>query len=338
MTACPDFARLLVLPHLKVQNANAISSQLTHGFPSITAFAGLMWALERKLAARDTPPGFVACGVIAHAAHEATVRSGFIDTFRLTRNPPALRGHRKLIKPDAPTGIPAIVEEGRMHMDVTLLLAATRREPDPHAVLDALLPMRVAGGSILPRTNKDRVRHQPFAIDFTGTTEDQETEFQKHRHHLLPGFALVERSDLLAERLQTLREHDSNATALDAWLSRSRWNWRWKEDAEGKGRWQSDRPTGSGWIMPIPIGYGALDDRLHEPGTVKGARDATTPFRFVESLYTLGEWRSPHRIEHPRQLLWHLDNDLDAGVYRLRNDPGAISALTSGTTYEPDYD
>lgn len=338
MTTCPDFTRLLVLPRLRVQNANAIGSQLTHGFPSITAFAGLMWALERKLAARGTPPGFVACGVIAHATHEATVRSSFIDTFRLTRNPPALRGHRKLIKPDTPIGVPAIVEEGRMHMDITLLLAATRCEPDTDAVLDALLPMRIAGGSILPRTDKDRIRHKPFSIELTGTTEDQEAEFQKHRRHLLPGFGLVERSDLLAERLQMLHEHDPTATALDAWLSRSRWNWCWKEDAEGKGQWQSDRPTGSGWIVPIPVGYGALDDRLHEPGTIKGARDATTPFRFVESLYTLGEWRSPHRIEHPRQLLWHLDNDLDAGVYRLRNDTSTIGAPISDTTYEPDYD
>lgn len=338
MTNCPDFSYLLVLPHLRVQNANAIGSQLTHGFPSITAFAGLMWALERKLAAHGTSPGFVACGVIAHRTHEITARNGFIDTFRLTRNPPALRGHRKLIKQDAPVGVPAIVEEGRMHMDVTLLFAAEKHEPDPAVVLDALLPMRIAGGSILPRTDKDRVRHYPFTIDLTGTTEDQETEFQQHRRHLLPGFALVERSDLLTERLQTLRKHDPNVTTLDAWLSCSRWNWHWQEEAKGKGRWQSDRPAGSGWIVPIPIGYGALDDQLHEPGSVQGTRDATTPFRFVESLYTLGEWRSPHRIEHPRQLLWHLSNDLDAGIYRLRNNPGDTHELTTSTTYEPDYD
>ena len=36
---------ILVLPHLRIQNANAIGSPLTHGFPSITAFTGLMWAL-----------------------------------------------------------------------------------------------------------------------------------------------------------------------------------------------------------------------------------------------------------------------------------------------------
>ena len=36
---------LLLVPHLQVQNANAISSPMTWGFPSITAFVGLMAAL-----------------------------------------------------------------------------------------------------------------------------------------------------------------------------------------------------------------------------------------------------------------------------------------------------
>ena len=46
---------ILVLPHLRIQNANAIGSPLTHGFPSITAFTGVMWALERKLAEAGVP-------------------------------------------------------------------------------------------------------------------------------------------------------------------------------------------------------------------------------------------------------------------------------------------
>ena len=54
MSTCPDFTHLLVLPRLRVQNANAISSPLTHGFPSMTAFLGLMWALERKAVAASS--------------------------------------------------------------------------------------------------------------------------------------------------------------------------------------------------------------------------------------------------------------------------------------------
>ncbi len=40
----PESEGVLVLNRLPIQNANAISSPLTHGFPSMTAFLGLMWA------------------------------------------------------------------------------------------------------------------------------------------------------------------------------------------------------------------------------------------------------------------------------------------------------
>lgn len=70
--------------------------------------------------------------------------------------------------------------------------------------------------------------------------------------------------------------------------------------------------------MPIPVGYGALGE-LHAPGSIANARDTSTQFRFVESLYSAGEWLSPHRLRSP-QLLWYADRQPDAGLYRCRND------------------
>jgi CRISPR-associated protein Csy2 len=49
MSEFPDIGGLLILPRLRVQNANAISAPMTWGFPSMTAFLGLMWALERAM-------------------------------------------------------------------------------------------------------------------------------------------------------------------------------------------------------------------------------------------------------------------------------------------------
>ena len=63
------FDHLLVIPNLRVQNANAISSPLTHGFPSVTAFLGLMWALERKTRAADMDFRFNAVGVTEQGRH-----------------------------------------------------------------------------------------------------------------------------------------------------------------------------------------------------------------------------------------------------------------------------
>ena len=78
MSACPEFSHLLVLPRLRVQNANAVSSPLTHGFPSMTAFLGLMWALERRAAAAGIPHlAFNAVGVVCHDWQEQ-VTDGYV--------------------------------------------------------------------------------------------------------------------------------------------------------------------------------------------------------------------------------------------------------------------
>jgi len=309
---CPDFTHLLVLPHLKVHNANAVSSPLTHGFPSMTAFLGLMWALERKTRAAGLDLAFNAVGVVCHDHEEQVTEGGFVKSFRLTRNPVGKDG-----------GTAAIVEEGRIHLDLTLVLAifsehwdTEAQQRDAQIVHDVLQGMRVAGGTLLPSTQV-RGRQRPWVADFT---DDEHNDFRRLRARLLPGSALVARDDLIDQRLQQLKATTPLATRLDAWLSLSRINWHHDANAnDGKGAWQNDRKKGSGWVVPIPVGYGALSG-LHDPGTIANARDATTPFRFVESLYSMGEWIGPHRLQRPQDLLWYADNPPNEGLYRCRND------------------
>ncbi|TAL91870.1 MAG: type I-F CRISPR-associated protein Csy2 [Rhodanobacter sp.] len=316
MNACPNFTHLLVLPHLKVHNANAISSPLTHGFPSITAFLGLMWALERKTRAAGLDLEFGAVGVVCHSHQEQTTESGFVKAFRLTRN---------AVGKDGKTA--AIVEEGRIHLDLSLVLAvhagpwdqdAQRR--DLKTIADLLQGMRIAGGTLLPAPQTQTSRHRPWLADLTGNSDDQANAFRKLRARLLPGSALVARDDLIDQRLRVLQAGTPEPTRLDAWLSLCRINWYYDMQAEGgTGAWQNDRTKGSGWVVPIPVGYGALGD-LHEAGSVPNARDASTPFRFVESLYSMGEWIGPHRLHSPQDLLWYADSHPDDGLYRCRND------------------
>jgi len=314
MTRCPDFTHLLVLPHLRVQNANAISSPLTHGFPALTAFAGLMWALARKTSADGLDLAFKAVGVVCHDHQEQVSDGGYVKAFCLSRNP---------VGKDGKTA--AIVEEGRIHLDLSLVLAVQsehwRREPeaqqaDSARIAELLSTMRVAGGTLLPSSP----RYRPYVIDMTGAEEDRQAVFRKTRLRLLPGFTLVARDDLLDQRLTTLQAENPDATRLDAWLSLSRINWRCQaeSDAANEGKWLHDR-DGLGWVVPIPVGYGALGE-LHPPGTVANTRDTDTPFRFVESLYSAGEWISPHRLDSPREMLWYADSPPEDGLYRLRND------------------
>jgi CRISPR-associated protein Csy2 len=70
------------------------------------------------------------------------------------------------------------------------------------------------------------------------------------------------------------------------------------------------------------VGFAALSD-LQAPGTVKGARDPITPFRFVETVWSMGQWISPHRLKNLDDLVWFTDHDpahpTEHGLYRCRN-------------------
>lgn len=327
MSDVPRFNYLLVLPRIKVQNANAISSPLTHGFPAITAFTGLMWALERKACQNDIDISFNGIGVICHD-HQEQVTDGYIKNFRLTRNPIIQRNQRKFIGKDGGAGVPAIVEEGRIHLEVSLVLAVdtdwddTEKQKAQVLELTQLLQqMRIAGGTIVPQSRPWLRRYRPFVIDQSSPDAPaREQEFAKYRKRLLPGSVLVSRDDVIDKRLTEMRQHQEDATRLDAWLSLTRLNWHYQpEEVEGKGQWVHDRPKGSGWLVPIPVGYGSLS-KLYEPGAVKQTRDNTTPFRFVESLYSMGEWLGVHRIKQAEQLLWYSDTDTEKGLYRCRNN------------------
>lgn len=319
MAEPPKFDHLLVIPHLRVQNANAISSPLTHGFPSITAFLGLMWALERKTQTARMDLRFNAVGVVCHNHQEQVTQGGFVEAFRLTRNP---------VGRDGSTA--AIVEEGRIHLDISLVFAVQSqdwitRSADMDegcaAVATILQSMRIAGGSVIPSGAHPR-RQKPYVIPLTGSESDRDEAFRRARLRLLPGFTLVSRDDLLEARHAEMQADDVASTRLDAWLSLARINWTYEPPLEEKsnatGQWNHDR-SDTGWAVPIPVGYGALGI-TYDSGTVINARDNSTPFRFVESLYSVGQWISPHHIKTARQMLWYSDSNPEQGLYRCRND------------------
>jgi CRISPR-associated protein Csy2 len=269
-------------------------------------------ALERRFP-DQLREGFGGVGIVCHRFDPQVTKASYQAlVFNLTRNPLRENGQTA-----------SFVEEGRAHLEVTLLIAVcdymTRRTGDDFArdVMHALEGMRLAGGSILPTRPGDRFQAEWLPLDDdTGAREEQ---FVKLRRRLLPGFALVEREDLLVAHMEELRQKAPQANALDALLDLSRLNVEPdipNPDKPGETMWGiRSRP---GWLVPLPIGYAALTE-AYEPGQVKGARDGDTPFRFVECLYSLGEWVSPHRMRSIDQMLWRHEADTDKGIYRCVN-------------------
>ncbi len=330
---------VLFLPRLQVQNANTITGPLSWGFPSPTAFTGFAHALERRLA-ESWGQRFTGVGIVCHQFDPQVSHPNkrAHKVFCLTRNP-VYAGWKKF--EDKPS---ALVEEGRAHMEISLLIGIRDylNEDDCRdfaaAAHHAVQGMRLAGGSILPRRQGKRFEAQCLTV--ASAAEDRRAQFRKLRRQLLPGFALVQREDFLAARLLELRKENGEAHALDALLDLCSLHHEPPPqtpevpDAEQKEDMYDDvgdsvaesttdksgwtirkRP---GWLVPLPIGYAGISD-LYEPGQVANARDNATPFRFVESLYSLGEWVSPHRIDSLQALLWRTEADTATGIYRCVN-------------------
>ena len=348
-----DINALLLLPRLQVQNANAISGPLTWGFPPPSAFTGFAHALERRLA-ESWGQRFTGVGIICHQFEPQVSRPNkrIHQVFSLTRNP-VFAGWKKFEDKAS-----ALVEEGRAHLEISLLLGI-RDYLNPDQCNDLaedaqciVQGMRLAGGSILPC--RDGKRFAAQCLILPSAAAERHTEFRKLRRRLLPGFALVQREDLLAARLTEMRCENTKANALDALLDLC--SLHHEPPVEGSGHAQDTEQAEAlepietdleeatadqtawtirprlGWLVPLPIGYAGISP-LYQPGEVANARDSATPFRFVESLYSLGQWVSPHRIENLQDLLWHTESDTDNGLYRCVNRYAAT--LPQTTNHSP---
>lgn len=307
---------VLLVPHIRVQNANAISSPMTWGFPAITAFTGFMTALERRLGPA-AGINLLGVGVVCHSFEAQVTTAGYTRAFHLTRNP---------VLQDGSTG--AILEEGRVHLEISLVFDArlgdaqrgdAERDVLAERIAHELAGMRMAGGSVMPVLPSAQRRPQRPSLALVpddSQADEQRDQFRRLARRLMPGFALVSRDDLLHKRLAELRATDANASALEAWLDLSRWTSRAVAPANpadggestAAAEWVTDpRP---GWIVPIPVGFAALSP-LYPAGKVAGARDTDTPFRFVETVWSIGQWISPHRLHGLGDLMWQAGHDLD---------------------------
>ena len=293
--------RLLVLPHLNIHNANALSSPYTIGFPAMTTWLGFVHALQRKLQAAGYPTlELLATGVFSHRCDLQTYQGpgDFVHSIIGTANPLDKDGKRS-----------AFIEEARCHLDVSLLIEYRAQEDDEDRIespefmqlLEPLLTrMKVAGGDLLgfntPQLN---------ALD-----DSDNKAVRRLLLNLMPGFALIERRELMQQAME------SGADALDALLEYLTIHHSCEQDDTGDVIWRSQRKAGTegekpGWIVPIATGFQGISPL----GIAKNQRDPETPHRFAESVVTLGEFIMAHRIHSLDKVLWHYHTDLDRNLY-----------------------
>lgn len=284
--------KLLLVPHLKIQNANGLSSPMTIGFPAMTSWLGAVHALQRKLNVKDfSEVQFVATAIITHHLDLQTFRGvgDYVSSIIGTGNPLDKNGDR-----------PAFIEEARCHLDVTLLIEikGLNKDDEDEFLEDAVAilnsKMKIAGGDILAFNELELMRVE----------DGVEKDLRRLCRKLMPGYAIVERRELMIDAMQQGKD------AIDALLDFLVIQHSCEKDDSENVTWISKRKT-SGWIVPIATGFHGIS----ELGKAKNQRDPAVPHRFAESVVTLGEFKMPYRIQSLEELLWRYQFDNENNLY-----------------------
>lgn len=295
-----DTRRILLLPHIKVQNANALSSPFTIGFPAMTAWLGAAHALQRKInEGVFQKVAFTSVAVVSHDVDLQTKigQGDFVQSIVVPKRPPSTK--KELT--DFNTGsAPSFIEEVRCHLDISLLIEYGGIDKDDEVmfmdqiVLHLNASMKLAGGDIISFQKPALYRiEEGNDVDLRGLTRK-----------LMPGYAVIERRELMIDAMKDGQD------AIDAMLDYLAIHHSSEKDDEENVTWTSHRKS-SGWIVPIATGFHGLS----ELGQAINQRDPETPHRFAESVVTLGEFRMPHRINSLDEILWRYHVDLEKNLY-----------------------
>ena len=277
--------KYLLISHLQVQNANALSSPFTIGFPAMTAWLGAVHFLEKNLKKEFQSIKIMGVGVISHSFDLQTYKGkgDFVHSIIGTGNPLDKDGKRS-----------SFLEEARCHFDVSLVLEIHNFNPFTKekfcSSLESFLwTMKFASGDVLSFKKPNM-----FA-------DDEESQCKLIRS-LMPGDALVERRDIMIEAME---EKD----ALDALLDGMKVSYSCESDGRRKTR---------GWIVPIATGFHGIS-KVNKAGETSNQRDPLVPHRFAESVVTLGEFKRTYKFDRVSDFLWRYNYLQKENLYLCEN-------------------
>lgn len=292
----------LLLPEIQIQNANALSSLCSIGFPAMTAWMGAVHALERKVRLTESlrEVRFISLGVISHESRLQVYKNpgDYHYSIAISSNPLRKKGGNTFERPP-------FIEDPRIHLKVSLLIecrgVSGDNKNDLFETVGDLLPLlKMAGGDVLTC--------KPPAVYFA--SEDKPEEQKKILHRLMPGFAVIERRHLLEQA------KNGEGDTLDTLLSFLMIHHEAEINKENEVRaWTSKRKE-AGWLIPLVVGFQGLS-RL---GKVKAQRDPNVLHRFAEPVITLGEFKMPYRFASVEDLMWHYEYDEGNDLYICKNE------------------
>lgn len=283
----------LLLSHIKVHNANALSSALTVGFPALTAFLGFTHQLERLAKQNGFAIRFPRVAICAHDFQMQWHRHQDDEFYSLigTGNPLNKDGKRS-----------SFIEEPRCDMDLSLLIESsdTVTQEVVTWVQKVAKTMKLAAGDI-------------FDIDSvtaysTMSEELNDEDFRRLKRNVMPGHWLLDRSDLVRnamlegqDAMQAVLQHLKVTCTIT------------KEGLEQERHWEKLVP---GWLVPISVGFYGLTP-CH---FATNQRDKTKEHRFAEAIVTLGEFKMAHRVSSLNDILWGYSYQSENNLYLCKTN------------------
>jgi len=273
---------IIVIRNIAVENANAVSGK-TRGFPAISHFLGYMYALQRCLTEKSrldmSELRLSGCGVVYHE-QGCQAENVSEQTYSLAQ-PPMIKEGRAISS-----------DEDRMDLTVSLVISVTRLPVlnDVFEIIQLekeikqLAESRLAGGTVSSISSVSVVR-------VSKSMDVQERQVAACFRTLLPGFALVSRSDLQSE--PSLLFSGTNYSELERGLLESNF----------QGETIGEVSASDNRVRPIPVGYKVISP-LYPTSEVDGSDEKETSVCYVETIYSLGEWVRPQRIKRFDEIMW----------------------------------
>lgn len=288
--------KYLLIPRVNVINANALSSPFTIGFPAVTAFLGFTHALQRKLHEKEfTGLSLSKTGITSHQIEMQTFKGKYdsVNSIVIQKKSPYSKSDFAKFKQGKP---PSFTEDPRCHMTVSIVVKVEGHIENEEAFLMAVTSlinngMKLAGGDIM---------------SFEDVVLYDQVDERKLIRHLMPGYSLIQRSDLMQDR-------ESNLDPIDQLLSALSINHKALETQSGDCSWVTERQQ-KGWIVPICTGFMGIS-KLTPAGQDINQRNTNVPHIFAESILTLGEFIMPHTMESISEMLFEYSYDKAKALY-----------------------
>lgn len=279
-----------VINHVKVEMCNAKSGDILYGFPSVSAFLGSIHNIERKIRSSLEIDFFKFDG-IAIVSHSC---SCLADS---DRNFGDLSFHQPRFPLDSGGNSQPFANEVYANMDCSVIvdvhfdndkfndyIGSSLSEEKffdslSLKIFDLLKINKFCSGNVVDVKNVCFCKHD-------------EDSFSNIIRSLTPGYVLKNRSEIL-------NDCPDGEDLLQFIFSLTRKSYQWNENDD---KWNFIQHYDGEFLVPIEIGY--VQIQSNENVECTKLRNQFSEHFIVESLYSIGEWLKPYKIDDFESVCW----------------------------------